>query len=135
VKEEAMTDETLDLDALVRETGGHTPGPWHVKGMPKNVGGCRPIKAPGRCKYEIAFTTGLRHDGEDKANANLFAAAPALLAYAVQLRARVAELECAAREVWDSVPSTYEEGAETRRHAAALNALHAAVESPAKEAS
>ena len=56
----------------------HTPSPWKYD---ENLG-CRPIKGgksgiSRQAQYkEIAFTTGLNDDDEDRANARLMSAAP-----------------------------------------------------------
>ncbi len=56
----------------------HTPGPWFVKGREKAP---RDIHIHGQFwQTRIATTSGLRQDAIDKANADLIAAAPELLA-------------------------------------------------------
>lgn len=67
----------------------HTPGPWKFD----NTSGCRPIKAGKHGTHKqaqyrhIAHTDGLFDDEEDKANANLIAAAPELLAALLAVKA------------------------------------------------
>lgn len=72
----------------------HTPGPWH-----RNI--------PPAWKYPVVFAGRNTHiakviptgrDAEDEANANLIAAAPAMLAVLEAIREDIGEYETAARE-------------------------------------
>jgi hypothetical protein len=77
-----MSETRLDLDALVRATVGHTPGPWHT---PTRWDGLWAVAA-GHGLDECVIAS-LNSNFPPDANARLIAAAPALLALAVRLRA------------------------------------------------
>jgi hypothetical protein len=73
------------MSTTTSEGKGWTPGPWRVKPIASNEGGCRSIQHyverntnARNAWYGLATTDGLADDEQDAANANLIAAAPDL---------------------------------------------------------
>lgn len=113
----------LDLVALA----GHTPGPWsdtELRGDRVQV--CAPVPLSS-CRQTVAIVEAYeaRLCDEERTNARLIAAAPALLAEVVALRARVAGLERAARPILAELDAVGP--ADTPEVAAMMDALRAAL--------